>query len=433
MSDARAHAVAHARSPVGVAGLLVVDLLARTSYGLCRTPLLPLYAVSLGADARQIGLIGAAATSVGIVVKFPAGTLSDVVGRPPLLLVGLLVFAFAPALYPLAGGIALLGLLRLFHGLATSLYGPVSMATMASHAGDRRGEMLSWLSNTKIAGPLLGAVIGGWILSGGGTLRAELPKPPAPEVFHTAWSVAFALGAAALAVGLFVGLRVGVGQGPAKKKSFRSFLEGLRQAAGNRTLVLVSATEGLQNVSVGVLEQFFPVYVVLVAGLSPFEAGALFGVQTLSAIACKPFFGRLSDRRGRRALIPLGLFCCAVSFAVIPWLTGFGALLVSAFVFGVGEALVTAAAAALSADVAEHHGLGAAMGVFGTIGDLGHASGPVLAGVLLAAWGWSKELPPDAAAVAMRPTFVIVATAMAAIGVIYCLVGRSEHGAAHDA
>ena len=50
----------------------------------------------------------------------------------------------------------------------------------------------------------------------------------------------------------------------------------------------------------------------------------------------------------------------------------------------VGEAVVSSSSSAFVADSSEFKTLGAGMGMQGTIGDIGHASGPLLAGVLIA-------------------------------------------------
>ena len=52
--------------------------------------------------------------------------------------------------------------------------------------------------------------------------------------------------------------------------------------------------------------------------------------------------------------------------------------------FGFGEAVVSSSTSALVADLSELNTLGAGMGMQGTIMDVGHASGPLLAGLLIA-------------------------------------------------
>jgi MFS family permease len=61
--------------------------------------------------------------------------------------------------------------------------------------------------------------------------------------------------------------------------------------------------------------------------------------------------------------------------------------------FGFGEAIVNASAAALVADLSELKTLGSAMGMQGTIMDIGHASGPILAGLLIGAFGFQTAFP----------------------------------------
>jgi MFS family permease len=94
--------------------------------------------------------------------------------------------------------------------------------------------------------------------------------------------------------------------------------------------------------------------------------------------------GKISDRYGRKPIIVTGMILCALSFASIPLLKDFITLMTAAVFFGFGEAFVTSSSAALVADMCKEKHFGTAMGTFGTIFDIGHASGPILAGLLIA-------------------------------------------------
>jgi MFS family permease len=98
--------------------------------------------------------------------------------------------------------------------------------------------------------------------------------------------------------------------------------------------------------------------------------------------------GKTSDKYGRTALIVTGLLICAVSFGAIPMLKSFSLLMLAAAFFGLGEAVVTSSGAALVADLCKEKHFGTAMGTFGTIFDIGHASGPILAGFLIARYDY---------------------------------------------
>jgi MFS family permease len=359
--------------------LCAVGFLARFSYALARTPVLPLFALYLGAGPEAIGLVVGISTVTGIFFKLPAGAVSDLIGRKKTLLAGLVVFAVIPFTYLLVNNYQLLILIRFLHGFATAIYGPVAMAVVMDAAGDRKGEMLSWFSSVTIIGNLVGAPVGGFILYRLAT------GAPALFDFQVVYLASGAAGFLSLALALMV-LRdkETVEQSKGLKEALRRFAAGIKEVLSDRRVVVTSSMEGLQNLTVGALEAFLPIYAVKVVGLNEFQAGLLWGVQVLVTILSKPLMGRISDRYGRRPLINGGMVLCALSFGAIPLLHNFYLLLITATFFGLGEALVTSSSAALVADICQEQHFGTAMGTFGTIFDVGHAAGPIVAGLLLA-------------------------------------------------
>jgi MFS family permease len=171
------------------------------------------------------------------------------------------------------------------------------------------------------------------------------------------------------------------------------FRQGIGQVLSDRRLVTASAVEGVQNMGMGALEAFLPIYSVTVAGLSEFQAGLLWGAQIFVTMLSKPLLGKMSDSRGRRGLIVAGLVLCGGALAAIPFLHAFLPLLAASLVFGMGEALVTSSSAALVADMCRDRQFGSAMGAFGTIFDIGHASGPICAGLLIGWGGYQVTFP----------------------------------------
>jgi MFS family permease len=145
---------------------------------------------------------------------------------------------------------------------------------------------------------------------------------------------------------------------------------------------MTSGADAAKMIANGALMAFLPLYGVSV-GLHPGEVGLLFTVQAGTSFVSKPIMGRVSDRVGRQPLIMIGLLTCAGTFVGISLVSVFSVLLILSAGFGFGEAVVTSSSAALVADSSEFKTLGAGMGMQGTIGDIGHASGPLLAGVLI--------------------------------------------------
>ena len=82
-----------------ITALYTVGFFARFSYALARSPVLPLFALYLGAGPETIGFVVGISTVTGIFFKLPSGALSDVIGRKKTMLAGLFVFAFMPYLF----------------------------------------------------------------------------------------------------------------------------------------------------------------------------------------------------------------------------------------------------------------------------------------------------------------------------------------------
>jgi MFS family permease len=80
--------------------LVLASFLARFGYQMARSPVLPRFAQDLGAAPEMLGLIVAASTITGVVIKLPAGALSDVLGEAAgPILAGFLIasLSYAPA------------------------------------------------------------------------------------------------------------------------------------------------------------------------------------------------------------------------------------------------------------------------------------------------------------------------------------------------
>src|SRR4030042_3939285 len=126
--------------------LCILGGLAIFSSTMAKNPALPLFIRSLGVSKGTVGLIAAASTVVGIVVSLPAGILSDLYGRKRVLLASAVVFASAPFLYLLVRTPWQLVAVRIYHGLATAILGPVALAAVADTFEARRGEDRGWES-----------------------------------------------------------------------------------------------------------------------------------------------------------------------------------------------------------------------------------------------------------------------------------------------
>lgn len=354
--------------------LCAAGFLGRLSYEMVRSPLTSLYAKHLGAPVQVIGLLVAAVTITGIFVKFPAGGLADIFGFRRLMLAGLWVKASAPFLYLATGNwLQLLGV-RFYHGFSTALYAPAASALVAKAYPKQRGSRLGTYSAAENAGVVLGPVLGAAILAWAN--------------FSVAFIVSGAIGIAALLSIWPLPRDVPAGSDKQSLKSIVSGLgRGLRQILGDRAMRLVSLMEATLYAGVGTLQAYLPLYALSVH-IPVAQIGVLFGAQGVASIVLRPLMGGIADRLGRKPFIIGGVALCAAVLIAIPYVANFWALLALSVLFGLGTGMVTPSTTAMIGDLVKRGEFGAAMGVFGSLWDTGHAAGPLAAGFLVAALGY---------------------------------------------
>ena len=380
--------------------ICTVGIFCFISYNMVRMPVLALFAEHLGAGPERIGLIVSVSTLTGALLKLPSGALSDIYGRRFLLRIGVVAFGLPPFLYLFITDLNSLTALRFVHGLATAIFAPSALATVAELYRERRGAALGTYTACTQSGALLGPFIGGYLAHVAG--------------FDFAFVTAGVCGC--IAIVLFYSLHLDVATPRVHQKGMRPLLaemwKGFTIVAKNRKVLITSATDGAKMIANGALMAFLPLY-GLTVGLNPGEVGLLFSVQAGTSFFSKPIMGRVSDRVGRQPLIIIGLLICAATFVCMPHVSIFAVLLVLSAGFGFGEAVVSSSSSAFVADSSEFKTLGAGMGMQGTIGDIGHASGPLLAGVLIANMSYAGA-------------FTIIASLQVAAALVFWLTMRNR-------
>ena len=350
--------------------LCTVSLLARLSYQMARSPVLPRFAQELGAPPELIGLILGASTVTGVFFKLPAGALSDILGRRRMMLLGCLFFAFPPFLYPLVRDPISLLLLRFLHGFATAIFSPVASAFVAELFQKGRGERLGWFASVTEMGSTLGPIAGGYAL-----------------LYSASFKVTYLLVGILGLLPLIIMFAIPPGSpaplpNPAGSR-LRRFGEGIKEVFSDRSIVIASIMEALMFLGVAALVGFLPLY-ARGRGLDDGQIGVILGAQLVTAMAGKPITGRISDLVGRKPMIIAGLLLCAITLPAIVSVAKFWHLFALSALFGLGMAIVTPSTTALVADLCRHRNYGSALGAFGTIWDVGEAGGPIIAGIMIA-------------------------------------------------
>lgn len=352
--------------------IALIGGLAIFSSTLSKTPVLPLFAQSLHATPAEIGWIVMASTIPGVLISYPAGALSDYLGKQRLLLASLVVFATAPFLYLLIDTAWQLMAVRFYHGFATAIFGTVANAAIAERYTTERAARLSTYSSVTIVGRSIAPFLGGTLIS--------------LASFHAVYIACAISGMLALAVGLL--LR---DDAPAAtvKQARPHFWASLSTVLRDRGIMLVGLVEASQYLVFGAIEAFLALFAASL-GIPAWQIGVILGVQLVSIVFAKPLMGRVSDRVGRKQVILPGLLIGAASVVLIPFAPNFIGLSVLSLAFGIGFATVTSSTSALVADLTRNGRYGSSMGVLRTVMDVGQSIGPVLTGFMVGVAGYGS-------------------------------------------
>ncbi len=376
--------------------------LAIFSSTISKSPILPIFAKSLGATGAQIGWIASASTIPGILVSYIAGDLADRFGYKKILIGSLLIFASAPFFYLLVTNPLGLGAARFYHGFATAAFGPVAMATIAAFSGKNTGQNLSLYSSATMVGRALAPTVGGGAYDLGGAQAVYL--------------IAGAAGVLAL---LFAGWFF-------RKPGETENTEAARQKTGGpvtgsffgklwglltyRPLLLVGLLDAVAYFGYGAFEMVFPLY-AKERGMGTTQIGVLLGIQLVGIILFKPLFGRASDKLGRLPMMIAGLSACTLSFFLLAVLKSTVAIIPLILIYGLGFALITASTSALAADVARIGQLGASLGILSTLMDIGQTFGPPVIGAVSDSFSYAAGIG-----------LIGVLFAIAALGCLFAMI-----------
>lgn len=137
---------------------------------------------------------------------------------------------------------------------------------------------------------------------------------------------------------------------------------------------------------VGIVVPLLPVYAHQ-SGASGFAIGLIFGAFSISRTLFLPYFGRLSDRKGRKPLIVPALFAYAVISALFMASTGVTSLILVRFFQGVASAALMPVIQAYVGDITPSGREGFTMGFFNLSMFFGLSIGPLLGGAIRDRWG----------------------------------------------
>ena len=347
--------------------ITVADFIVRLAYQIGKTPILPIYAARLGAPWAFLGFIVSVSTLTGMVLKPAVGILSDRWGRHWWLVVGTALFAGVPFLYRFVQTPENLFAIRVIHGLATAIFGPVTLAFVAELAETKRAEKLGWFGMARQSGYILGPAIGGWLLMtmepvsvftlvGLFSCFAFIPVLLLKKQPANSWNV-----------------RPPIGE---------QVVNALRAGLNTPSIWLSGGLESALFIAIYATKAFLPVYAGSL-GISVALIGTFFAIQEGTHMVLKPLGGRFGDRFGYVGAIYTGMILVAIALLLITLANDMLSLAVFAMIIGAGQAFIFPSTIALVSTQINPAYTGAGMGLIGTLKNAGKVAGPILGGILI--------------------------------------------------
>lgn len=348
--------------------LTLSDFIVRSAYMTGKTPVLPLFAASLGAGEVLLGFISSISTFTGMVLKPLVGVLSDRQGRRWWLFIGSLFFVLMPFVYQFISSPEQLIIVRLVHGFATAVYGPVTVAMVVEMAPENRAGRVGFFSLGRNGGYIVGPALGGFLL-----LYME------PVAVFTIIGL---MSCFVLIPWLYLPETAVSTTKKERPPMLQQLKASLSHSATTPAIWIASGFEAMNYMVTYTAKAFLPIY-ALAVGRSTLEAGLFFTVQQAVTMIAKPLFGWIGDKWSHVYTILLAIIGMASALLMLSFSANLLIFFTAATLLGLTEALIIPSATALLAFQMKGENIGAGLGIVGTMQNASKIVGPILAGFLI--------------------------------------------------
>jgi DHA1 family multidrug resistance protein-like MFS transporter len=331
-------------------------------------PILPFLIESMGASGRALGLLMATFALMQLIFSPVWGSLSDRIGRKPVLMIGVFGFGITMVLFGLSTELWMLFAARALSGILSSATLPTSMAyisdsTTEEQRGGGMGVVGAAMGLGMVLGPGLGGVLAGkslavpFFIAGGLSflamilILAFLPESLPKEQRQTEGKVRF----------------INLGE----------LWQALKSPIGVLLLMAFLVSFGLTA-----FEGIFGLYALERFDYGPQQVGTiLMVIGFVSAVVQMVATGPLTRRWGEATVIKASLLWSVVGFPLMLLANSYLTILVTSGFFMLGVSLLRPAVASLISKQATV-GQGVAMGLNNAFQSLGRIVGPTWAGFI---------------------------------------------------
>jgi len=338
-------------------------------------PVMPVFAVSLGANGFTLGLIIAAFSISRGILQPIVGSLSDRWGRKGFMVIGLFVYSLVGLALPEATSVINLIMIRAFHGIGSAMIVPVAMAYVSDMAPyGQEGRFMGMLNIAIFVG------IGGGPLFGG--------------FFTDFWGMAsafYAMAGLSCIAMLLVLFKMPVMESGTRRKPPLGIFKALVSMLSNRrTGGILLARMSTMIIMVPTMA-FLPLLMNQWFDATGMQIGIVIACRTLVNALLQTPCGRMADRFDKVRLLQIGCLIVSCVICLVPLAGSFWWLIFLFVVLGMGEAVIWPVLGALATQDGRYYGQGTMMGVFSLAMSTGIFLGALGAGISMDQLGlkWS--------------------------------------------
>jgi DHA1 family multidrug resistance protein-like MFS transporter len=343
--------------------LIVVML----GYGIV-IPLFPFYIEKMGASGSHLGLLISTSAFLELLFGPIWGSVSDRVGRKPILLLGLLGYSLSSLLFGLSTELWMLFASRALSGVLSSATSSTALAYISDSTSERdRGGGMGALGAAIGLGLILGPAAGGWM--GGSSLALPF--------FVAAGSSLLALLLAALWLPESLPVKVRQRAGKVRTIDLGALWRALFGPIGLLMFLLFLVSFGLAN-----FESIFGLYAAQELDYGPEQVGTILAVVGLvSTLGKAVLIGPLTRRWGEAPIIKVSLAASAAGFVILLLAVTYPGVLLATGIFILSKTLLRTVIISLASKRATV-GQGTTMGLSNSFMSLGRIVGPIWAGFI---------------------------------------------------
>jgi MFS family permease len=338
------------------------------------------------------GYLGFAHTIVGLIMPGIWGTLSDRAGRRIVYALGFFISAIGIVIYPLAGSVVMLYLVRMLFASGTNASTTMNNALLGDYVDNKdRGKAYGMVA----AAGGIGALLTVFLFLRLPSILQNAGLSTIAAARYTYWIVA--------AMGIIAMIIVGTGligkiekQGEEKRGALQIARDALQAAAKDPGISLAYGANFVASGAISVVGTFFTLWIVTYgitqAGLTSAEAlaraGMIIGISQMAGLIAAPVFGILADKIGRVRAVSLASGLTALVFASTLLISNplSSIMILLGLFIGFVQISGIITGGALVAQQAPAAVRGSVMGFYGFCGALGIMLAFLLGGVLFDQW-----------------------------------------------